>query len=225
MEDNFYEGTYKAMFYEKGSASAATKLIHMALEMYPNRKKFKFPTTLEIGGGEGLHFEYVKSEYDTYFLSDIRSSPLCSAAESAKSAGKLKFIIENAESLSIDDSCIDRVIYACVLHHLASPEKALQESRRVTNSGGTISIYLPCDPGFVYRIFRKMFTSKRARELKIDYELMNVREHINHYYQLNKLIKEVFRHDSVRVRHFPFQFFSYDLNLFSIYHITINKEA
>jgi phosphatidylethanolamine/phosphatidyl-N-methylethanolamine N-methyltransferase len=223
MQEDFYNGTYRAMFYEKGSASIATKFIHMALEMHPNKKNLSFPKTLEIGGGEGLHFEYVKSGYETYFLSDIRVSPLCPAAENAATEGKLKFILENAESLTLDDSSIDRAIYACVLHHLPNPEIALKESRRVTKSGGMISIYLPCDPGFVYRKFRRLLTGKRARELKIDYELMNVRQHINHHYQLSKLIKEVYKDDLIRVRNFPFQFLSYDFNIFSVYHITINK--
>jgi phosphatidylethanolamine/phosphatidyl-N-methylethanolamine N-methyltransferase len=149
---------------------------------------------------------------------------LCPPAALAASEGRLKFVIENAEKLTLNESSIDRAIYACVLHHLQNPELALRESRRVTNSGGMISIYLPCDPGLVYRIFRKTLTRKRARDLRIDYELMNVREHINHYYQLSKLIKEVFKDDSIRVRNFPFQFLSYDFNIFSIYHITVDKK-
>ncbi len=223
MEEDFYGGTYKAMFYSDGSSAVATKFLHTALERYPNRKHLSFPLTLEIGGGEGLHFKYVHSEYDLYLLSDVRTSPLSPEAEMAKNSGKLQFIVENAERLSLENSTIDRVIFSCVLHHLNNPEAALNEARRVLKSGGMISIYLPCDPGFIYRQLRKVFTSRRSRTLGIDYELINVREHINHYYQLNKLIKEVFKEDVLRIRRFPFQFLNYDLNIFSIIHISINK--
>jgi len=223
MAENFYDKTYKAMFYDKGKATLATKFLHKSLEKLPNKSRQAFPLTLEIGGGEGLHFEYVKSEFQKYLLTDIRSSELAPEAKQAMLAGKLEFSLENAESLSIRDSFVDRTIFACVLHHLSDPEKALMEARRVTKPGGVISIYLPCDPGLVYRILRKLFTHKISRKLGIDYELENVREHINHYYQLEKLIKEVFKNDVKKLKKFPISFFSYDFNIFTILHITKSK--
>jgi phosphatidylethanolamine/phosphatidyl-N-methylethanolamine N-methyltransferase len=220
MENDFYDGTYKAMFYDKGKATLATKFLHKSLEKLPNRSKQAFPITLEIGGGEGLHYEYVQSKFQKYILTDIRSSELAPEAKQAMVEDRLEFSIENAEALSIADSFVDRTIFACVLHHLSDPEKALIESRRVTKPGGVISIYLPCDPGLVYRFLRKIFTHKVARDLNIDYELKNVREHINHYYQLEKLINEVFKNDVKKIKKFPVFFFSYDFNIFTILHIT-----
>lgn len=221
MPKDFYDETYKAMFYDKGKATLATKFLHRALEKFPNKSKKAFPTTLEIGGGEGLHFEYVKSHFEKYLLTDIRTSKLTPFAEKALSEGKLEFSIEDAERLTIEDSSVDRTIFACVLHHLNDPEKALNEARRVTKPGGLISIYLPCDPGLTYRLLRKFFTRKISRELGIDYELQNVRQHINHYYQIAKLINEVFKVDQIRKKNFPISFFAYDFNIFTILHITV----
>jgi ubiquinone/menaquinone biosynthesis C-methylase UbiE len=223
MQENFYDGTYKAMFYSEGIASLATQQIHKALESYPNKRNLNFPLTLELGGGEGHHFEYVKSRYQLYLLSDIRNSELTVAAENAVKSGTLKFILQDAEALTLLSQPVDRTIFSCVLHHLSNPERALIEARRVTKFGGMVSIYLPCDPGFVYRTLRRIFTTRISQKLGIDYELMNVREHTNHYYQLNKLIRTVFYNDKITVRNFPFQFASFDLNIYSIYHITIKS--
>jgi ubiquinone/menaquinone biosynthesis C-methylase UbiE len=219
MSEDFYNGTYEAMFYTQGRATFATKILHKALERFPDKKGLDFPITLEIGGGEGLHFAYVKSGYTKYILTDIRESALCPAASDAQKSGKLDFRVQDAEHLTFQDGEADRVIFACVLHHLLRPEIALSEARRVVKSGGMISIYLPCDPGFLYRQMRKFFTKSRARELGIDYELYNVRQHINHYYQLNKLIEHVFKDDKLLISKFPLRFGTHDLNIFSIIHI------
>ena len=177
-----------------------------------------------MGGGEGLHFEYVQSVFAKYVLSDIRISKLCPNAENARESGKLEFFMQDAEKLTLQDSTVDRTIFMCVLHHLNNPEKALREAKRVTKLGGMISIYLPCDPGLIYRMLRKIFTRKIAKELGIDYELMNAREHINHYYQLNRLIKHVFKNEHFRARHFPIQIGSHDFNIYSVYHITLKSK-
>jgi ubiquinone/menaquinone biosynthesis C-methylase UbiE len=145
-------------------------------------------------------------------------------AEFALQSGKLSHQIQDAHNLTFKDGTFDRVIFMCVLHHLYHPEKALTEAKRVVRPGGLVSIYLPCDPGLVYRIFRRIFTSKKAKSLGIDYELTNVREHINHYYQLNKLIEYVFSKDDVQKSSFPLKFTSYDFRLYSIYQITKRAE-
>jgi len=219
VEENFYDKTYEEMFYSSGKSSLATKLIHIALER--KVKKNTYETVLEVGGGAGLHFPYVKHTFSKYQLTDLLSLELTEEAKKAELDGILEFSEQNAERLSITSKSVDRTIFMCVLHHLGNPEEALKEARRVTRKGGLVSIYLPCDPGLLYRQTRKLFTRGISKKLGIDYELINVREHINHHYQLSKLIDEVFKDDLINSRTFPFFSISYDFNLYSIYHIEI----
>jgi SAM-dependent methyltransferase len=216
-DNGFYEQDYKNLFYDGGSAGWATRRIHKALEKYP--RKFHFDEILEIGGGGGLHVEYVHNNYSMYTLTDILDVPLETFPQKMLDQGRLRKRIENAESLSCADNSVDRVIFMCVLHHIPNVEIALKESRRVVKDGGLVSIYLPCDPGFVYRFCRKFFTEIRAKRLGIDYRLVNAREHQNHFHQLNTLIRHVFEFDEIKVQRWPIPFLYYDFNLYFIFQI------
>lgn len=218
----FYERVYQEMFYSGGAAGRATQKIHQLLES--SLKGSSFPQTLEIGGGEGLHVEHVKHHYDRYFLTDIELRPLTSVAQEAMVQGKLVHRQENAESLEFDDSVFDRVIFMCVLHHLREPEKALAEAKRVTRPGGVVSIYLPCDPGLLYRLIRGVAVGRRAASLGLDYQLVNAREHRNHFFGLWKMVKFIFKSDDIHVKRFPFAVFGGDLNVAYLVHITVRSE-
>jgi ubiquinone/menaquinone biosynthesis C-methylase UbiE len=63
-------------------------------------------------------------------------------------------------------------------------ENSLKEARRVCKNGGVISIYLPTDPGIMYRFMRKIFTARRASKLRINYEYINALGHRNHFYSI-----------------------------------------
>lgn len=216
----FYESMYEQMFYRGGAAGKATRKIHRLLESSVNRDSF--PRTLEIGGGEGLHVEHVTHHYDCYFLTDIELRPLTVTAQKTQAEGRLVHREENAESLSFDDAVFDRVIFMCVLHHLSNPEKALVEAKRVTRPGGVVSIYLPCDPGLIYRLLRRVVVGRRAASLGLDYQLVNSREHRNHFFGLWKMISHTYMSDEIRVKRFPFPVFGGDLNVAYFVHITVN---
>lgn len=216
-ENGFYEQDYKNMFYSGGSAGWATRRIHRALEKYP--QKLSFTEILEIGGGAGLHVEYVNDNYSLYTLTDILDVSLESFPQKMLDCGKLRKRLENAESLTCADNSVDRVIFMCVLHHIPNVEMALKESRRVVKDGGLVSIYLPCDPGLIYRFCRKILTEMRAKRLGLDYGLVNAREHRNHFHQLYTLIHHVFKHDLIKVKRWPFPFLYYDFNLYFIFQI------
>lgn len=220
-ENGFYDVDYKKIFYDGGSAGWATDLIHKALEKYP--RNFHFDNILEIGGGSGLHVAYVNSNYKHYFLTDLLNVPLEDFAQELLSKGMLSKRIENAEELGIDSDSVDRVIFMCVLHHLGDVEKALEESRRVCKNGGLVSIYLPCDPGIIYRLFRRVILQRRTRKLGINYDLVNAREHRNHFHQINTLIQHVFEIDELKVKRWPIPIFYYDFNIYFIYQIRIVK--
>ena len=219
---DFYQSWYQEIFYSGGVAGRATQKIHRLLEN--SLKGSSFSQTLEIGGGEGLHVEHVTHHYDRYLLTDIELRPLTSAAQVALANGKLVHRQENAESLQFEDSVFDRVIFMCVLHHLRDPERALAEARRVTRRGGVVSIYLPCDPGLLYRLVRRVAVGRRAASLGLDYQLVNAREHRNHFFGLWKMVKFVFKSDDIHVKRFPFAVFGGNLNIAYLIHITVSAK-
>jgi phosphatidylethanolamine/phosphatidyl-N-methylethanolamine N-methyltransferase len=215
----FESGFYKSLFYSGGLPGIATNFIHRALERLPPPKGAFYPVTLEIGGGEGFHVEWVKPNYDKYILSDVQTRTLETAAQELQRQGRLEFRLLDAHRIELSDESVDRVILMCVLHHLDDPEKALNEARRVCRSGGLISIYLPCDPGLMYGVFRRLLLRKRVNELDLDYDLVSAREHRNHFPSLRILLEYVFRNDKISSRWFPLAALGFHFNFFVVFNV------
>ena len=218
----FYENTYKEMFYSNGASTWATRRIHKALEL--RTKQFNSKKILEIGGGEGFHVEYVDQNYNEYWLTDLDPRPLDGLAADLFRQGKLFIKKEDAAKLSFKTDTFDRVIFMCVLHHLNDLPNSLSEARRVVKNGGHVSIYLPCDPGIVYRFIRKIFTAKQAKRLNADYELLNALEHRNHFLGIYLVLKNVFNKDIMKIQKWPIPIPSWNLNLYYILHVKIVKD-
>lgn len=215
--NDFYENNYNELFYSRGIASIATRFIHIALEF--KIRKENYPLVLEIGGGEGNHVPFVRHEYKEYTLSDIDRRPLNSVAAQLLVEKKLKFDIQDAHRLSYGPESFDRVVFMCVLHHLENPEKSLAEARRVLKPGGLLSIYLPCDPGIIYRMTRSLLVGFGSRKLGLNYKLLNAQEHRNHVQSLELMIDHAFSRDSIRTLRFPFGVKSWNMNYFYVIHI------
>ena len=90
---------------------------------------------------------------------------------------------------------------------------------------GILSISLPCDPGFLWRMgrfFLKMFSVKKKLNISnIEYDYMIASEHINSIYNLKSIIKYYYSKNIVNESYLPFKLKSLDLNLF--YNITLKK--
>lgn len=211
---------YEKMFYSGGINALLTKHIHKALEQKMNSK---FSKVLEIGGGEGFHLQYVNHPYDKYYLTDIDLRTLCEFAKKIWLEGKLIQKYQDSAKLTFKSNTFDRVIFMCVLHHVNDVVNSIKEARRVCKNGGVISIYLPTDPGIIYRFMRRMVTARQASRLAIDYEYLNALGHRNHFYSIMKLLQHQFQFDDVRIKRKPFKINSYNLNLYYIIHINIRK--
>jgi hypothetical protein len=92
---------------------------------------------------------------------------------------------------------------------------------RVCKSEGVISIALPTDPGFLWRLgrfFIKKFIQKKTHKLSdLDYDYVNAIEHVNSIFNLRIIIKKKFNVNSEIF--FPLSIKCTDLNLFYIVQI------
>ena len=140
---------------------------------------------------------------------------------------KVHIETQDVQNLTFASSFFDRVITSCLLHHVQLPIRALEELRRVTKNNGIITIYLPSDPGALYR-FSQFFVSTLS--LKKSFSLDEIRflrasEHRNHVSSIAGLIKGVFANDLIKTRTFPKVNFGWNMQLFQIYTIQVRKKT
>jgi hypothetical protein len=92
---------------------------------------------------------------------------------------------------------------------------------RVCKPGGIISIALPTDPGFLWRLgrfFIKNFIQEKTHKLtSLDYDYVNAVEHVNSIFNLRVIIKKKF--NIISEIFYPLNFKCIDLNLFYIVQI------
>ena len=139
-------------------------------------------------------------------------------------ANKKNVIVEmqDVTKLSYEDNFFDRVVITCVLVHLDDPVQALNEIRRVLKPGGYVSLYLPCEPGFLLRIVRKFSTRAKAKRLGIqEISFLHFLEHKNYFIAIDFFVRHIFSDSWIISRYYPFPFLSWNLNLFKLY--TIKK--
>jgi ubiquinone/menaquinone biosynthesis C-methylase UbiE len=196
-------------------------MVHRRLERGVGNHR-SYSRVLEIGGHEAEHFPFVKHEFHQYVCSDIK------AVSVTPTDSRLCFKVADAEDLPFQDSSFDRVLNVCVLHHIPRAQRALQEIRRVCAPGGLVSIYVPFDPGMLYRYVRHWVSHKKLIRLgglaMQDAKMLSAREHTNHALGLMLNIKEVFGEDQIRSHRWPFPFFSWNFNLFIVYQIVVNEK-
>lgn len=91
---------------------------------------------LEIGCGDGEFTKRLAKLNCKIFASDITPKVIEKAKKEVKHK-KIKFLIDNAESMKFKDQTFDIVCGISVLHHI-NIEKAFKESFRVLKNGGQI---------------------------------------------------------------------------------------
>lgn len=213
--DFFYQEFYENCL-RHGFIGKAQNRTHRAMEIdFPPELKFR--NVLEVGSGFGDHLPFVRHKYDSYLQTDIRQSlDTRGQGDSAQS-----FQIADVMNLQFPDNNFDRCIATCLLLHLSDPEIALAELRRVSkNSGGRISLLVPCEPGMALRLARFFITSRKARKIGyVGYDLFNARDHVTYFLRVHKLIKYIFRDDIIKIRRMPFRIPSWNLNFYYVYQI------
>lgn len=97
----------------------------------------------------------------------------------------------------------------------------MQNIRRWLKPGGVFTLFLPSDPGIFNRLNRRVFVMPKARRLGFrDYDLMNAREHRNHYWSLRTELLEQFAGDRIQRQYKPFGIPSGNLSTHSFWQIT-----
>lgn len=218
--DDLYKD-FHSQVVDTGIVGVVNKFLHQSLEKGPSRFIKKNETeVLEVGAGKGQHFHFVRHPFSRYIQSDIRAQNL-----ELQRDKRVTNISLNAEDLSsFESASFDRIVATCLLVHLSNPETALKEWKRVIRDGGNISIYVPCEPGFLLRATRFLTTRRKARSLGYDHLSLHYREHVTYFVRLNMLINDVFRDAVVERKFFPFRIVpSWNINLWCVYQIRIGK--
>lgn len=228
--ERYYEEAF-SIVNSQGIGGWATRFFHRAVE-----KRFtsqdKFDHVLELGAAHGEHAKYVSHGFDTYLLTDIVDrhidlDAIESASASTVGEKRFEFQLADAQNLQFSNDSFDRSVHTCLLHHLRDPERALREMRRVVKPGGVVSIYLPNDPGFIYRLVQQATTGRVQRRIlknqaySISEGYLRALEHPNHYLALREMILEVFKDDKIHQENFPFRVTSFNLNFYSVFHIWV----
>ena len=91
-----------------------------------------------------------------------------------KSNPGVTFALADVQNLLFPDKSFDRVICSCVLIHVDQPYLALQEMKRVTKIGGSLSIYIAADPGVLLSFMRFVFTKPKIKLLIHNCTLLKV---------------------------------------------------
>lgn len=182
-----------------------------------------------MGAGQGQHYQYVKQDYSEYLEIDLRPRHGATTSGDAllgKRATARKFLQSDCSNLPfLDNESVDRVIATCLLVHLADPEQALCEWRRIIKHQGRISLWVALEPGLLLRLLQKVSTKRKYAKYGYEYESIHYREHVQHYPRMRMLINEVFRDDKVKRLRFPFPRLWWHLNLVEIYQIEVFKHT
>ena len=217
---DYYENSYPLVHYQ-GAMGRFTRITHESVEKGLGSLDY-FPKVLEIGAHTGEHIPFISHKFDEYVCLDIQ--PFNGESKNAK----ISHVTGDAEDLPFLDGTFDRVISVCVLHHIPRANNALTEIRRVAKSGALISLYVPCDPGILYRFIRHWTSHVKMKKLS-GIPMWQVKglwaeEHRGHALGILSMIRSVFHHDFVAIKRFPFSALSWNFNLFFVVSIKINKD-
>jgi len=129
-------------------ASSAGHWDKVRREMFGERFEAAcFPALIEataqvgdLGCGTGRFAELIAAFAGHVFAIDASAAMLKTARARLKGADNVTTIRGNIENLPLDDACLDLALCVLVLHHIAEPERVLQEAARVIKPGGRLIV-------------------------------------------------------------------------------------
>lgn len=182
-----------------------------------------FDRVLEIGAGTGEHFPFVRHSFNEYILSDLDAAALDIAKNklAGKHHGNVGFQLQPADRLDYPDNTFDRVVAAHVLEHIYQPHLALKEWCRIIKNNGILTVLIPTDPGFAWRLGRHCGPRNNAIARGIAYDYVMAREHVNSCNNLIAILRHYFPGSPEAWWPVPVPLIS--VNLFFVFHATVRK--
>jgi ubiquinone/menaquinone biosynthesis C-methylase UbiE len=98
---------------------------------------------LDAGCGTGAVARALAQRPNVRAVVGLDPSPVFveKAREYAKETSRLSFLVGDARAIEYPDASFDLVVFHTVLCHIPSPERALEEARRVLRPGGWLAIF------------------------------------------------------------------------------------
>lgn len=223
-----YKKEFADVYEESNYGSPLRSMImragHKMLEKYFDND-FHFGRVIEVGAGTGEHALYVKHDFIDYTQTDLNDNALNIAQKKINFALSKKFIFEkqSGSNLKYGNGTFDRLIAAHVLEHIHHPDLAIKEWMRVVKNDGIISVLIPTDPGILWRLGRHLGPRKDALKRGIPYDYIMAREHVNSCNNLIALLRFYF--SDYKEGWWPTKIPSIDLNLFYVFHGSVNKKG
>ncbi|OHV89208.1 methyltransferase [Mesorhizobium sp. ORS 3428] len=180
-------GNYHKANYDRGLSAAVLRNTHALIER-PFGPDTIFPQVLEVGAGTLAHLQFVRHRFEHYIASDFDQSVLDAVKDAPRPKG-VELLKLDGSSLPFQDNSFNRLIATHVLEHVPFPHLAIQEWVRVLKPGGVLSLILPCDPGWAWRLGRYLGPRKQAEKAGLPYDYYMAREHINSIFNLDQLLK------------------------------------
>ncbi|ACF13459.1 Methyltransferase type 11 [Chloroherpeton thalassium ATCC 35110] len=95
---------------------------------------------LELGCGNGTYSQILADSADELFATDYSKEMVSFSAQRLNERKNVHVEQQDCFSLSYPDASFDAVVMVNLLHIIANPEKALQESSRVLKVSGTVVV-------------------------------------------------------------------------------------
>ncbi len=118
-------------------------------------------TVLDAGCGEGFVAEALAARLPGVAMTAVDVDPAAVAFAQARSRGGVAYGVASLDALPFDDGAFDVVVCTEVLEHLAAPDRALAELRRVARVAVVVTV--PLEP-----VFRRLLAVGMALGLSPD---------------------------------------------------------
>lgn len=166
--------------------------------------------TLEIGAGLGEHLKYEDIVNQEYYCLEVRQNM---ADEIKKKFPSVRTVVCDCQQhMDFPDGHFDRIVAIHVLEHLPNLPAAIDEVYRLLGDDGLFGVVIPCDPGWLYGLARKISAERLfIRRYNQPYDWFISREHINSPQEILGLLRE--RFSISRRLYFPFIVPSINFNL------------